>query len=161
MKHKLNQKGIAHNLLIIIVAVVAVVAAAGYFVWDRQKSDEIVASAAGLQFISTSNSGATKYFKAYGCKNPAKTGKGFVVNFAGQKMHKDTYKYRIVKNGVTWRTMDMPGRVGSYVYPPSKIAMPALGTDSVTFSFWAATAGNLPTEQETYRTVRVSSIPNC
>jgi hypothetical protein len=49
---KLNNKGIGHNLLVLVVAVMAVVGSAGYFVWQRQQNNDIDAKAAGYTYGS-------------------------------------------------------------------------------------------------------------
>ena len=69
MKHRINQKGLGHHILLIVVAVVAVVGASGYFVWQRQK--DTTASAATLAYISRQYTGINYPYgiQFYGCRN--------------------------------------------------------------------------------------------
>lgn len=50
---KLNHKGLSHHLILISIAVLAVVAGTGYFVWNRQKTNNMKAKAATWKTVDT------------------------------------------------------------------------------------------------------------
>lgn len=151
---KLNQKGLSHNLIILLVAVVVLVGASGFFVWQRQKDSGIDAKAAGLVAIAAGNTTAPKYIKMYACKNPSKLGGGYyMVSFGGQRFTTSTSAYRIKKNGATWTTVYFNG--ATYAYPSS--ALSAYYTDTISM-FYFTTAS---TAEQTYGSIKVSSIPSC
>lgn len=69
---KLNQKGFAHNLIVLIVLVLVVVGGSGYYVWSKQKDNSITAKAAGWAIIN-SRKDSGKTIQALACRMPAKT----------------------------------------------------------------------------------------
>ena len=50
---RINSKGLAHHLMILVIVVLAVIGAAGYFVWQRQNNKDIKAKAAGYDYQYT------------------------------------------------------------------------------------------------------------
>jgi len=156
MKHRINQKGLGHHMLLLVVAVVAVVGAAGYFVWQRQEED-IDAKAAGLVSIAASSTTASRAIQMFACKNPSRLGAGnFVVSFGGRKKLSSTTGYRIKRGNWLWQRVNFGTR--TYAYPTS--ALQAYKTDIITFEFLVQ-SGGLPGEPQTYRSMSAGNIPNC
>lgn len=168
MKRKMNQKGVGHHVLLIAVAVIAVVSAAGYFVWDRQKSDEIVASAASIPFLAPSraNSGATKFIRMSACKNPPKSGKGVNISFAGTRPNANASTgFKIMRGSSTWGIFNFPATLPpgpdiNTIYPgggPGRRPMTnVLPNERITISYSTSNIGDAP-----YGTYTTANIANC